>query len=290
MRFAFIRAEKASFPVAWMCRRLAVSRSGFHAWCRRPASKHKQRDEKLGAKVAVIFAAHNSNYGSPRIGCELRNDGERVGRKRVARLMRERDLVGKRKRCSRKTTDSNHDFSVAPNVVAREFHAAAADRTWVGDITYVNTWEGWLYVAVLLDVFSRRVVGWAVADHMRTELPLEALGKAIASRKPQPGLVHHSDRGCQYASHEYRAMLRRHDVVCSMSRKGNCWDNAVAESFFAMLKTELVDRHAWPRKEHAIDAIAKHITYYNTRRRHSTLGYVSPIEYELAARNGAIAA
>ena len=222
-------AEKA-FPVRWMCKHLEVSCSGFYAWRSRPESEHTRRDRVLGVRIAAVHGENRGVYGSPRIYDELQADGEAVSKKRVARLMREKALSGKAPRRFKRTTDSSHGLPVAKNILDRKFTVDRPNEVWVGDITYVRTWEGWLYVAVVLDLYSRRVVGWAVADHMRTELALDALKMAINLRNPGPGLIHHSDRGSQYASLEYRAELDRHGIVCSMSRKGDCWDNAVAES------------------------------------------------------------
>ena len=258
MKFVFMLGEKA-FSVRWMCKRLEVSCSGFYAWRARPESEHARRDRVLGARIAAVHSENRGVYGSPRICDELRADGEKVSKKRVARLMREKGLTGKAPRRFRRTTDSSHGLPVAENILARNFSVDEPNEVWVGDITYVRTWEGWLYVAVLLDLYSRRVVGWAVADHMRTELALDALKMAIDLRNPAPGLVHHSDRGSQYASLEYRAELDRHGIVCSMSRKGDCWDNAVAESFFATLKRELIERECWPTKARAKAAIIEYI-------------------------------
>jgi transposase InsO family protein len=207
---------------------------------------------------------------------------QRISRKRVARLMRKEGLSARFVRRWRATTDSQHGLPVAPNVVARRFNADAPNRVWVTDMTYVRTWEGWLYLAAIIDVFSRRVVGWAMADHLRTELPLEALGMALGIRQPAVGLVHHSDRGCQYASETYRSELAARGIVCSMSRVGDCWDNAVAESFFATLKVELIYRRPWPTKAEARAAIHEYIAaFYNPHRRHSALGYLSPMAYEV---------
>lgn len=280
MRFEFMRAEKA-YPVAFMCKRIEVSRSGFYAWCRRPSPARARRDEQLDVQVAAIHAESGGTYGSPRVQREMKARGEAVSKKRVARIMREKGLTGEAPRPFRRTTDSAHKLPVAANLLGRRFVTDAPDRVWVSDISYVRTWEGWLYLAVVLDLFSRRVVGWAIADHMRTELVLEALTMAIGQRRPPPGLVHHSDRGSQYASREHRRMLERHGMIASMSRKGDCWDNAVAESFFGTLKTELVHRQAIPTKARGRSVINEYIgCFYNSRRRHSTLDYVSPMEYE----------
>ena len=268
-----------------------MSRSGFYAWCAREESEHARRDRQLTAKIRVLHADSKGTYGSPRIHCELIAQGECVGRNRVARLMRDEDIVGRRKRRFRKTTDSGHDQPVAPNLVDRAFEVDDVNEVWAEDITYVRTWEGWLYLAVLIDLNSRRVVGWAAANHMCTELVLEALRMATVRRRPPRGLVHHSDRGSQYASHVYQEALASYGMTTSMSRRGNCWDNAVVESFFSTLKEELIYRAAWPTVRRAREAIAEYIdNFYNTRRRHSTLGYVSPVEYEHRGRQEAVAA
>jgi putative transposase len=281
MKFAFIRAEKAKLPTAKLCRALGVSRSGFYAWCQRPSSARAIADSKLVPLIRISHAQSRGTYGSPRVHQDLHALSHRVSRKRVARLMRTEGLAARRLRRYKATTDSRHSLPVAPNLVARKFHAQAPNRVWVTDMTYIWTWEGWLFLAAIVDVFSRRIVGWAMADHLRTELPLEALGMALGMRKPDPGLVHHSDRGCQYASELYRSELAARQIVCSMSRVGDCWDNAVAESFFATLKTELIHRRPWPTKHEARAAIYDYIAaFYNPHRRHSALGYVSPMDYE----------
>ena len=281
MKFRFIQVERASFPVPPMCRVLEVSRSGFYAWQRRQPSAHAQEDVQLGVAIRAIHQGSRQTYGAPRVHAELHAHGRPVGRKRVARLMKQDGLRGRRPRRWRTTTDSQHAWPIAENVVQRVFHTDAPNQVWVTDITYVWTWEGWLYLAVVLDLFARRVVGWAMADHLRTELPLAALEMAMGRRLPPTGLVHHSDRGVQYASTDYRDVLAAHGVQVSMSRKGNCWDNAVAESFFATLKTELVAGQSWPTRRAVRDAIAEYIElFYNSRRRHSTLGYCTPMEYE----------
>lgn len=291
MRFDFIFAQKANHAVKLLCRVLRVSRSGFYTWCERPEAKRAGRDRQLTAKIRTLHAESKRRYGSPRIHRDLVAAGEAVSRKRVARLMRQQALAGRHKRRLKKTTDSAHSLPVATNVVARNFRPSALNKIWVADITYVRTWEGWLYLAVVIDLFSRRVIGFAMADHMRTELVLEALGKAVILRQPPSGLVHHSDRGSQYASDAHRTFLADHGIIASMSRKGNCWDNAVAESFFATLKEELIYRGAWPTKAQAKEAIDEYITrFYNLRRRHSTLGYATPVQYEIEARQQLLAA
>jgi len=281
MRFEFIEAEKAMFPIRLMCRVLRVTASGFYAWRTRPESKRAIRDRQLTVKVRAFHAASRGTYGSPRILEDLQEDGEKVSRKRVARLMRENELTGQMPRRFRRTTDSKHDLPVAENVLQRDFNPEAPNRVWAADISYVRTWEGWLYLAVVLDLFSRRVVGWAVADHMRTELVRDALTMAINHRRPEGGVIHHSDRGSQYASHEYQALLAQEAMICSMSRKGDCWDNSVAESFFGTIKEDLIHRHPWPTKRKAIEAINEYIAcFYNSQRRHKYLDNISPVEYE----------
>jgi putative transposase len=290
MKFAFIHTEKAKLPATRLCRALGVSRSGYYAWSQRPPSAHAVADANL---VPVIRACHvrsRGTYGSPRLHRDLQALSHRVSRKRVARLMRQEGLTARPARRWRATTDSRHGAMAAPNVVARKFNAEGPNKVWVTDMTYVWTWEGWLFLSAIIDVFSRRVVGWAIADHLRTELPLEALGMALGIRQPERGLVHHSDRGCQYVSDTYRSELDARGIVCSMSRVGDCWDNAVAESFFATLKVELVHRRPWATKLEARGAIHEYIaSFYNPYRRHSTLGYVSPMAYE-AQHAAAVAA
>jgi transposase InsO family protein len=273
-----------------LCAALKVSRSGYYAWTRRPPSNRAVGDAKLIPVIRACYAKSRATYGSPRILRDLRALDYRIARKRVARLMRQEGLSARPPRRYRATTDSKHTLPVAPNVVARRFHADGPNRVWVTDMTYVWTWEGWLFLAAIVDVFSRRIVGWAIADHLRTELPLEALGMALGIRQPPQGLVHHSDRGCQYASDLYRSELAARGIVCSMSRVGDCGDNAVAESFFATLKTELVYRRPWPTKHEARTAIHDYIgAFYNPHRRHSSLGYVSPMDYERQHAAGAAA-
>ena len=240
MRFAFIVAEKARFPVRVLCRVLDVSRAGFYAWQARAPSGHAQADARLGVEIAAIYAESRQRYGSPRVHAELRDRGHRTSRKRVARLMRHHQLTSRRRRRFRATTDSRHPFPVAPNVLDRQFRQGAPDRAWVADITYVPTGEGWLYLAVILDLYSRVVVGWAMGEHMTSELAVDALEMAMVQRRPGHGLLPHSDRGSQYASGDYQQALAAEGIACSMSRRGDCWDNAVAESFFATVKKELV--------------------------------------------------
>jgi transposase InsO family protein len=282
VKFAFIAAEKAWAPVAALCKVLDVSRSGFYAWEERGPSTRSVADEKLAVQIAAIHKASGNTYGSPRVHDELADEGVFVSRKRVARLMAELGLESVRKRRFKATTDSNHALPVAENVLDRKFEVDAPDVAWVTDITYVWTSEGWLYLAAILDLFSRRVVGFAMSERIDRALVLEALRVAVGRRIPNAGLLHHSDRGSQYASGDYQAALEDLGVVCSMSRKGNCWDNAVAESFFATLKTECVYPRRFATKREAREVIFDFIeTFYNPRRRHSTLGYLSPVEFEM---------
>ena len=290
--FELVDAEKANYPVTVLCDVLGVSRSGFYALkTRRPSAR-----TKAAAKLAVeVVAAHKKSrkrYGSPRVHRALRKKGVRVGKKRVERLMREKGLVGRRKRRFRRTTDSNHANPIAPNVVARDFQPKAPNEVWAGDVTYIATAEGWSYLAVLLDLYSRRVVGWAMSASNDTALALAALERAIHCRAfVPPGLVHHTDRGSPYASDDYRAALTAHDMITSMSRKGDCWDNAVAESFFATLRAELVDDERYLSRDEAETSIGDYLeSFYNVERMHSHLDYVSPIEFELKTHVAEIAA
>ena len=282
MKFAFVAAEKAWAPVSVLCKVLDVSRSGFYAWEERGPAPRLLADAKLGVQIAAIHKASGGTYGSPRIHRELEADGVAVSRKRVARLMVALGLESCRKRRFKATTDSKHHLPVADNILDREFEVDAPDVAWVTDITYVWTAEGWLYLAAILDLFSRRVVGLAMSQHIDRALVLEALRDAVGRRVPNAGLLHHSDRGSQYASHDYQNALDDLGVVCSMSRKGNCWDNAVAESFFATLKTELVYTRRFATRAEAREAIFEYIeVFYNRRRRHSTIGYMSPVDFEM---------
>ncbi len=242
MKFAFIHAEKDHFPIAALCRVLGVTRQGYYAFTRRPTSRRAQRESELVERVRRVFDESHGRYGSPRVIAQLEREGVRVGKRRVERIMRGLGLCASRPRRTRTTTRANERHAVEENVLARDFTASRPDERWVTDITYVWTDEGWAYLAVLLDLCSRAVVGWSLDDSLSTRLPLAALEMAVVRRRPTVGLLHHSDRGCQYTSQQYREALRKHGVVVSMSRKGNCWDNAVAESFFATIKRELLRR------------------------------------------------
>ena len=281
MKFVFIAAEKATYPVRVLCRTLEVSRAGFYAWQARAAAARTLQDQRLGVEIQAIHAESRQRYGSPRVHAELRDRGHRLGRKRVARLMRRHGLCARRRRRFRITTDSTHPLAVAPNVLARRFAVPAPDTAWVTDITYLWTQEGWLYLAVILDLFSRAVVGWAMSARITRHLTLQALTMALGRRRPPQGLLHHSDRGSQYASADYRRALAAHGIVCSMSRRGNCWDNAVAESFFATVKVELAHAAHWATRAQAHGEVFEYLErFYNGQRRHSALGYLSPITFE----------
>jgi putative transposase len=291
MRYPFIAAEKANYPVSVLCHVLRVSTSGFYTWLKRPPSMRAKAAAKLRLAIKVAFDESRRTYGSPRIHRELIAHGFEVSRSRVEREMRAMGLLARRPKRFRVTTDSDHDMPVAENALGRKFDVSQPNRVWATDITYVWTREGWLYLAVMIDLFSRRVVGWATANHMRTSLVLNALRMALGRRLPDAGLVHHSDRGSQYASAQYRAALAELGIACSMSRKANCWDNAVSESFFSTIKQELIYRQDWEGRAEASLAIAEYIEcFYNTRRRHSYLGFRSPAEHERIYASGTIAA
>jgi transposase InsO family protein len=296
-KYAAITAHRGRYPVRLMCTALGVSVSGFYdAQARRngPPSARAVEDERLRVKVRAAFRKSRRRYGAPRIQCELQDDGIPIARKRVARLMREDRLVARARRRFVHTTDAAHAEPIAPNLLARRFDPAdypIVDRAWVGDMTYVPTREGWLFLAVLLDLGSRRVVGWATGATLETILPLAALDQALRWRRPARGLIQHTDRGSQYASHEYRAMLNANGLVQSMSGKGDCWDNAVAESFFATLEHELLADADFHSRREAHHAIFDYIeVWYNRERRHSSLGYISPVQYEMRLRQAARAA
>jgi putative transposase len=282
VRFAFIEAEKARWPIDVQCEVFGVSRSGFYAWRRRPDSTRASTDAALIVEIRAAHRMGRGSYGSPRVHRELRAKGWRVGKKRIERLMRQEGIAAKKKRRFRRTTDSNHPHPIAPNMLNRNFHVELPNTAWVTDVTYVWTYEGWLYLAAILDLFSRRVVGWAAGANNDRALAIRALDRAIATRAPVPGLTHHSDRGSVYASADYGDALTKLGAVKSMSRKGDCWDNAVAESFFATIKGEMIEHADYPTREAATASIADYIDgFYNPCRRHSALGYVSPIEFEL---------
>lgn len=279
------------FDVVLMCRTLEVSASGFYAWQRRDDSQRDVRDRQLTMLLEGLFAESRGTYGAPRLHRKLRELGQLCSRKRVSRLMRQAGLQTKlRRRVRVRTTDSNHSLPIAPNLLQRNFHAAAPNLVWVSDITYVGTDEGWLFVAATMDLFSRSIVGWSMSTTMHASLVVDALCMAIERRDPEPGLIHHSDRGSQYASAEFRKELVRHRIVASMSRKGDCYDNAAMESFNHTLKTELVHHRHFRTIAEARAAVFDYIEqFYNRQRIHSSLDYMSPMEFEKARIGGAVA-
>jgi len=280
--FPLVEAEKAEGGnVAKCCALMEVSRSAYYEWSKHRPSRRQLADAELMDKIHGIFDASRRTYGWPRVHAALRRAGIRASRKRVARLMSQAGLVGRCQRKKTRTTFSDPEAK-ALDLVRRAFGPGIElDRTWVGDITYVRTWEGWLYLASVIDLASRRVVGWAMADHMRAELVCDALAMAIANRRPRPGLIFHSDRGSQYGSEEFIKLLKGNSITQSFSRPAQCWDNAVGESWFSTLKNELIHRHAWPTRACARQAIFEFIeVFYNRQRLHSSLGMLSPVEYE----------
>jgi transposase InsO family protein len=281
VKFDFIASEKAYFDVSFMCRMLDVSESGYYASRTRVPCKRVAEDKKLVERIRAEFAMHKRGCGSRTVVHSLRAQGCRVSRKRVVRLMAQEKLRCRLKRRFVKTTDSKHTQKIAANVLKRDFKPGAPNKVWASDITYIYTKRGWAYLAVVLDVGSRKIVGWDVSVTLEESLVMSALRQAFETRKPACGLIHHSDRGKQYAANEYRELLRVHGAVCSMSRKGNCWDNAVVESFFSTFKRELPNDHVfedWRQVERF--AFAYIDAHYNSQRRHSSLGYLSPNEYE----------
>ena len=282
MKYRFISAHRETFKVGRMCKLFNVSRSGYHAWFKRPESRRERENRALEAKIRVFHAASHGIYGAPRIHRDLTDDGIRCGKNRVARIMRKADIRSRTKKKFKATTNSRHNFPVAPNLLNQKFTVDTPDHTWVGDITYVLTNEGWLYLAVLLDLFNREVVGWSTSSRITRQLAIDALQMALDRRNPGKGLLHHTDQGSQYASTDYQNSLKEHDMICSMSRKGNCYDNAVAESFFGSLKSEWINHNRYLSRSEATQSIFYYIEiFYNRKRRHSSIYYVTPQEYEI---------
>jgi transposase InsO family protein len=281
MTFRFIEQHRQQWPVRLLCETLEVSTAGFYVWRQRPRSARQQRRDALVVEIRAIHAEVKARYGSPRIHAELAARGQDCCVNTVAKLMRDDGIAAKTARKFRCTTDSNHDLPVADNLLGRQFNPSEANEAWVTDITYIPTREGWLYLAVVEDLYSRMVVGWAMADHMQSRLVVDALAMAVQRRLPDEGLLAHSDRGSQYASEHYQLLLAKHGIACSMSRRADCWDNAPMESFFASLKKELVHDADFATRAEARAAIFEYIeVFYNGQRRHSSLGHVSPVEYE----------
>jgi putative transposase len=285
--FRLIDAERADYPVAVLCRMLGVSKSGYYAWRGRPLSERRRQDDLLTEKIRQIHSRSRETYGYPRVHAELRSLGVRCGRRRVARLMRVAGLRGCVRGKKRRTTRRDPRAAPAPDLLRRNFVAGGPNRIWLADITYIPTREGFLYLAFMLDTHSRRIVGWSMAPHMRTELVLDALEMAVWRRRPATGLVHHSDRGVQYTAISFGKRLKEVGIVPSMGRTGTALDNAMAESFIATLKSELVHRHHFPDREAARSAIFEYLEgFYNRRRLHSALGYKCPVRYEEATMEG----
>jgi transposase InsO family protein len=282
-RYRFVEAEKhEGGNVAKACQLLEVSRSAFYDWHQHRPSARQLADDQLAERIEAIFDDSGGTYGWPRVHRALRREGVHVGRARVARIMRQKGLIGRCRRPKTRTTISDPEAKAA-DLIKRNFGPGAVelDRVWVGDITYVWTWEGWLYLATVIDLASRRVVGWAIADHLRAELVCDALRMAIGARRPGPGLIWHSDRGTQYTSAEFTTLLADSQMIQSFSRPRQCWDNAVAEAWFSTLKTELIYRQTWATRAHARRAVVRYIEiFYNRKRLHSTLDYLTPVEYE----------
>lgn len=284
MRFAFVDGYRGLLPRARLCALFGVTDRGLRVWRDRPPSRRQREDMALLAHIREQQRLSLGSYGRPRMTAELRELGFDVGHRRVGRLMRDNGIHAVRTRKYKRTTDSGHGFDIAPNLLDRDFEAAAPNEKWAGDISYIWTGEGWLYLAVILDLHSRRVIGWAVSDRLKRDLAIRALKMAINLRQPPKGCTHHSDRGSQYCSHEYQAILRKHGLLASMSGKGNCYDNAVVETFFKTLKAELIWRRRWETRRQAEIALFKYINgFYNPRRRHSALGGKSPLAFERKA-------
>lgn len=282
MRYRFVREHAKQFPLAALCRVMEVAKSGYYAWRRRPESARTRANRALLVEIKAAHRRSRKIYGRRRVHAQLRTEGIACSRNRVARLMRSEGLQGLRRRAFRATTNSRHSFPVAPNLLARNFSAAAPDQVWVSDITYLACEEGWEYLATVMDLHSRRIVGWAMQSSLERSLTLRALEMAISQRRPSPGLIHHSDRGSQYACGDYQTALGRQGIVPSMSRKGDCWDNAPKESFFGTLKSELGLHDLRPSREHAHRKVFEYIeVFYNRQRLHSSLGYLSPAAFEM---------
>jgi transposase InsO family protein len=284
VKYRFIEEHRRQWPVRLMCRVLHVSCAGYYTWRDRPVSAGQQRREALAGQIQAVHHEMKERYGSPRMHAELVARGQNCCVNTVAKLMRQHGIAAKTTRKFRCTTDSNHDLAVADNLLDRQFEPAAVNQAWVTDITYIPTWEGWLYLAAVEDLYSRQIVGWSMSERITSRLVVDALEMAVSRRLPGEGLLAHSDRGSQYASEHYQRLLERHSITCSMSRRGDCWDNAPMESFFASLKKELVHQEDYRSRAEARASVFEYIeVFYNRVRRHSALGYQSPVEYEQAA-------
>ena len=282
MRYDFIRQQMKAYPVTILCKVMKVSRSGFYDYLHRSSKRSNDNPDEIALKtrIRIIFKQHRAKYGSRRITRQLNDEGHQIGRYKVRRLMRELGLKAKTPKRYKVTTDSRHGFSIAPNLLNRNFDVKEPNKVWAADITYIWTFEGWLYLAVVIDLFSRQIVGWSMAKHMKKQLTLDALTMAYWRRKPSAGLIHHSDRGSQYACDEYRNRLRQYGMIASMSRKGDCWDNAPTERVIGSIKSERLSDYRFTKRRFAELETIDYIAYYNSIRLHSTLGYKSPLEYE----------
>lgn len=284
MRFAFIAKNADMLPIDRLCQIMDVSPRGYRAFRNRPLSQSQRKDMVVLAHIREQFALSRGSYGRPRMTEELKELGLEVGHRRIGRLMSENGIEVKRNKKFKATTDSKHSLNIAPNLLNRDFHADAPNQKWAGDISYVWTREGWLYLAVILDLHSRRVIGWAVSNRMKRDLTIRALNMAIALRQPPKGCIHHTDRGSQYCSHDYQKLMRQHGFKVSMSGAGNCYDNAAVETFFKTIKAELLWQQSWRTRRDAEIAIFEYINgFYNPRRRHSALGWKSPLAFEANA-------
>lgn len=281
MKYQFIHEYRHIYPIIRMCNILEVSENGYYNWLKRGKSQRKQDDEQLASRIEDAYHENRGVYGSPRIHAELKEQGIHCGKKRIARLMRERNISARKKRRQAKKTDSNHSSPIAPNLLERDFTADAPNKKWMTDMTFIATGEGWLYLAGVIDAYSRMLIGWAMGSEHDSELVKQALQMALAMRRPGAGLVHHSDRGSEYASKSYQEMLHQYNIQISMSRKGDCYDNAVIESFWGTLKGECFSLEIFQTRKEAKIAIFEYIeVFYNRKRKHSSLGYLSPVDYE----------
>ncbi len=284
MRFSFIAGYRGPLPLVRLCQLFDVSPRGLRAWLRKSPSRRQRDDMVLLAHIREQQCLSLGSYGRPRMTAELQELGLPVGERRVGRLMKENGICAVRTRKYKRTTDSDHAFNIAPNLLDQDFSATGPNQKWAGDISYIWTGEGWLYLAVIIDLYSRRVIGWAVSDRMKRDLAIQALQMAINLRQPPPGCLHHTDRGSQYCSHDYQKLLRKHRFEVSMSGKGNCFDNAAVETFFKTLKAELVWRRSWETRRQVELALFEYINgFYNPRRRHSALAGKSPVAFEKKA-------
>jgi len=281
VKYGFIRDQANDYPVNMLCRLLSVQRSSYYEWRGRPDKVIPPEELALRRRMKARFAASRDSLGSRTMAKNLRLEGFEIGRDKTRRLMKQLQLKVKQKRKYKVTTDSKHSFPVAKNVLNREFSPSAPNQAWGTDITYLWTQQGWIYLAVVIDLYSRRVVGWSIDRRMKKALVIRALMMAVNLRRPPAGLIHHSDRGSQYASHDYQKLLRQHGLICSMSRKGNCWDNAPVERFFSSLKREWTGDRLYRTRQEAIADVREYVAvYYNSKRLHSTLGYTTPMNYE----------